>query len=80
MVYRVEKSYVDKLVARNPLLFCLLRTSPDFLFDQNQFLFEVSYMRFDSSKTGISIENFQFLHLKENMFITCCKCKIECFD
>ena len=43
VVYRVEKSYVDKLVARNPLHFNLLSTSPEFLIDQNQFLFEVSY-------------------------------------
>ena len=42
-VYRVEKSYVDKLVARNPLHFNLLSTSPEFFIDQNQFLFEVSY-------------------------------------
>ena len=41
MVYRVEKSY--KLVARNPLHFNLLSTSPEFFIDQNQFLFEVSY-------------------------------------
>ena len=43
VVYRVEKSYVDKLVARNPLHFNLLSTSPEFFIDQNQFLFEVSY-------------------------------------
>ena len=43
VVYRVEKSYVDKLVARNPLHFNLLSTSPEFFNDQNQFLFEVSY-------------------------------------
>ena len=43
MVYRVEKSYVDKLVARNPLHFNLLSTSLEFFTDQNQFLFEVSY-------------------------------------
>ena len=60
VVYRVEKSYVDKLVARNPLHFNLLSTSPELFIDQNQFLFEsfiyrltVSYdMRFDSSKAG----------------------------
>ena len=43
MVYRVEKSYVDKLVARNLIHFSLLSTSPEFFIDQNQFLFEVSY-------------------------------------
>ena len=43
VVYRVEKSYVGKLFARNPLHFNLLSTSPDFFIDQNQFLFEVSY-------------------------------------
>ena len=43
VVYRVEKSYVDKLVARNPLHFNLLSTSPELFIDQNQFLFEVSY-------------------------------------
>ena len=42
-IYRVEKSYVDKLVARNPRHFNLLSTSPEFFIDQNQFLFEVSY-------------------------------------
>ena len=42
VVYRVEKSYVDKLVARNPLHFNLLSTSPECFIDQNQFLFEVS--------------------------------------
>ena len=43
MVHRVEKSYVDKLVARNPLHISLLSTSPEVYIDQNQFLFEVSY-------------------------------------
>ena len=43
VVYRVEKSSVDKLVARNPLHFNLLSTSPESFIDQNQFLFEVSY-------------------------------------
>ena len=43
VVYRVEISYVGKLVARNPLHFNLLSTSPEFFIDQNQFLFEVSY-------------------------------------
>ena len=38
VVYRVEKSYVDKLVVWNPLDFNLLS-----FIDQNQFLFEVSY-------------------------------------
>ena len=37
VVYRVEKSYVDKLVARNPLHFNLLSTSPDIFIDQIQF-------------------------------------------
>ena len=40
VVYRVEKSYVDKLVARYPLHFNLLSTSPEFSIDQNQFLFK----------------------------------------
>ena len=44
VVYRVERSYVDKLVALNPLHFSLLNTSTEcFFFYQNQFLFEVSY-------------------------------------
>ena len=43
VVYTVEKSYVDKLVARNPLPFNLLNTSPEFFIYQNRFLFEVSY-------------------------------------
>ena len=41
-VYRVQKSYADKLVARNPLHLNLLSTSSEFFIDQNQFLFEVS--------------------------------------
>ena len=36
------KSYVDKLVARNPLDFSLLSTSPEFLIDQNRFLLDLS--------------------------------------
>ena len=34
MVYRVEKSYVDKLVVRNPLHFNLLSTSPELFIDK----------------------------------------------
>ena len=34
---------MDKLVARNPLHFNFLSTSPEFFIDRNQFLFEVSY-------------------------------------
>ena len=34
---------MDKLVARSPLHFNLLSTSPEFFIDQNQFLFEVLY-------------------------------------
>ena len=57
VVYKVEKSYVDKLVTRYLLHFSLLSTSPEFFIDQNQFYFIhrllVSYdMRFESSKTG----------------------------
>ena len=44
VVYRVEKSYVDKFVAQNPLHFNLLSTSPELCIDKNQFLFEVSYI------------------------------------
>ena len=33
---------VDKLVARNPLDFSLLSTSPEFLIDQNKFLLDLS--------------------------------------
>ena len=33
---------VDKLVARNPLDFSLLSTSPKFLIDQNKFLPDLS--------------------------------------
>ena len=33
---------VDKLVARNPLDFSLLSTSPEFLIDQNNFLPDLS--------------------------------------
>ena len=43
VVYRVEKPYVVKLVARNPVHFNLLSTLPECFIDQNQFLFEVSY-------------------------------------
>ena len=38
VVYRVEKSYVDKLVARNPLHFNLLSTSPEFFIVQKIFI------------------------------------------
>ena len=34
---RVEKSYVDKPDARKPLDFNVLRISPEFLIDQNNF-------------------------------------------
>ena len=37
VVYRVEKSYVDKLVARIPLHFNLLSTSPEFLLTKTNF-------------------------------------------
>ena len=37
VVYRVEKSYVEKLVARNSLHFSLLSTSPEFLLTKNNF-------------------------------------------
>ena len=55
-MYRVEKSYVDKLVARNPLHFNLLSTSPEFFIDQNQFLFEVSK---DGNKWQICYSNIR---------------------
>ena len=42
MVQSVEKSQVDKLVARNPLDFSLLSTSPEFIIDQNKFLPDLS--------------------------------------
>ena len=42
MVESVEKSKVDKLVARNPLDFSLLSTSPEFLLDQSKFLPDLS--------------------------------------
>ena len=42
VVYSVEKSYMDKLVAWNPLHFNLLSTSPEFLLTKTNF-FEVSY-------------------------------------
>ena len=38
----VEKSYVDKLVARNPLSFHLLITSPDYLTDEKLFFPDLS--------------------------------------
>ena len=38
VVKRVEKSYVDKLDARKPLDFNLLRISSEYLIDQNKFL------------------------------------------
>ena len=38
-----RKSYVDKLDARKPLDFNLLRISPAFLIDQNKFLPFLSY-------------------------------------
>ena len=37
-----KKNHVDKLVARNPLDFSLLSTSPEFLIDQNKFLPDLS--------------------------------------
>ena len=36
------KSYVDKVVARNPLDFSLISTSPERLIDQNKFLPDIS--------------------------------------
>ena len=39
-----EKSYVDKLIAQTPLLFCLLKTSPEFFKDQNIFFPDRSYV------------------------------------
>ena len=39
----MEKPYVDKLDARKPLDFNLLRISPDFFIDQNKFLPFLSY-------------------------------------
>ena len=63
MVYSVEKSYVDKLVARNPLHFNLLSTSTEF-WPKPIFIWSfihrltVSYdMRFDSSETGNNLES-----------------------
>ena len=59
VVYRVVKSYVNKLVERNPLHFNLLSTLPEFLLTKINFILSfihcltVPYdMRFDSSKTG----------------------------
>ena len=42
-MYKVEKSYVDKLVALNPLLLSLLSTSREFFIDQNIFFPDLSY-------------------------------------
>ena len=39
----VEKSYVDKLDAKKPLDFNLLRISPEFLIDYNKFIPFLSY-------------------------------------
>ena len=41
---------MDKLVARNPLHFNLLSTSPEFFIDQNQFLFEKVQIGKDQEK------------------------------
>ena len=43
VVYRVEKSYVDKLVARNPLHFNLLSTSPEFLLTKTKWHISKGY-------------------------------------
>ena len=40
---RVEKSYVNKLVALKSLALSLSKTSPEFLIDQNRFLPDLSY-------------------------------------
>ena len=37
-MWRVEKSYVDKLVALKSLALSLSKTSPELLIDQNRFL------------------------------------------
>ena len=49
VVYRVEKSYVDKHVARNPLHFNLLSTSPEFLLTKTNF-----YLKFHTVSHSIS--------------------------
>ena len=38
VVYRVQKPYVDKLVARNPLHFNLLSTSPEIFLTKTNFI------------------------------------------
>ena len=40
----MEKSYVDKLVARKSLALSLSNTSPDFFMDQNRFLPDLFYI------------------------------------
>ena len=42
VVYNVEKSYVDRLAARNPLDLNLFITSHEFLIDQKRFLPDLS--------------------------------------
>ena len=41
-MWQVEKSYVDKLIFRNPLKFNLFITSPEFIIDQKKFLLDLS--------------------------------------
>ena len=42
VVKSVEKSYVDKLVSRNPFNFNILVISPELLIDQTKFLPDIS--------------------------------------
>ena len=75
VVYRLEKSYVDKLVARNPLYFNLVSTK-FLLTNEVSNLLTVYYdMSVDSSKKGISIESSSSTRAKicnESSFMWSC--------
>ena len=57
VVYRLEKSYVDKLVARNPLYFNLVSTKFLLTNEVSNRLTVYYDMSVDSSKKGISLES-----------------------
>ena len=55
---------MDKLVARNPLHFNLLSTSPDFFIDENQFLFAAFILRNQMFKEDDLSLNIFILNIK----------------
>ena len=70
MVQSLETSYVDKLVARNPLGFSKLSTSLEFLIAQNKFLPDINFLTvsYDMILTAVrqevnNLETAQLLRL-----------------